>query len=271
MKGVPTSGREQIMINYKNSRVRFRNNKPYLAKKIVLTCVVVGLFLYFILTLPWITSLILFLFSGLPIIFKIRKQPSEGKGFFGKVKNFYKNLYKNYVIDEIPVSVKMDEDKMHIALHKAELIRNIPVTEIFTIKKDKIAGILFDDFDNDLLIMFEEAFVSAVDEKTENEVRSLTQMNATICFNIGEDLSIIDKMKDLGYVVEKLTEIEDAVEETEDPELVAKEETETDSNEVETSETENVVSEVSTENNGKTLKMSDSVANSIAASAKMKM
>ena len=254
------------MINYKNSRVRFRNNKPYLTKKIVLTCVVVGLFLYFILTLPWITSLILFLFSGLPIIFKIRKQPSEGKGFFGKVKNFYKNLYKNYVIDEIPVGVKIDEEKLHIALYKAELIKDIPVTEIYTIKKDKIAGILFDDIDNDILIMFEEAYISAIDEKTEKEIRNVTQMNATICFNVEEDTSIVDKMKELGYVVEKLTEIEDAEEETEDPELAKKDE--------EVSEAESIENEVKEETvveNNKTLKMSDSIVNNIAASTKIKM
>ena len=204
-----------------NTIVRFRNNKPYLLKKTIITLTIIGLFTYMIISLNWLTCLILFLFVGLPIIFKVRKQPSEGKGFFGKVKNFYKNMYKDYVIDEIPIDVHCDVDKITINLHKAEFIKNVAALETFEIQKDNIAGILFDDTDNDFLIMFQEARVTVLNEDTSDVLRTVNQLNSTICFRVDDPEAYLNIFNDCGFVVEKLSEIQDEEEETEDPELVA--------------------------------------------------
>ena len=209
-------------MHFKNTIVRFRNNKPYLLKKTLITVAVLGFFVYMFVSLNWLTSLILFLFIGLPIIFKIRKQPSEGKGFFGKVKNFYKNMYKDYVIDTIPVDFTCNEDEMIVVLHKAEIVKGKTAIETFNIKKDKIAGIMLDDTDEDILIMFQEADVNVSDESTQKELRTVIQQDSTICFSIKENPTIVDMLKENGYEIELLSEIEDEEEETEDPELVSK-------------------------------------------------
>ena len=204
-------------MKYKNSRVRFRNNKPFLFKKIAVTVLVLGALVYFFIGLPLAVSIILFLFIGIPIMVKVRKQPSEGKGFFGKVKNYYKNLYKDYIIDFLPISVDIDEDKINIVLEKAEFFRGATVDEHFTIKKDKIAGILYDDIENDLLIMFETADIVARSKGVNK--RHIIQQNGNVCFNIADNISILDILSENNYTVEKLSEIEDEEEETEDPEL----------------------------------------------------
>lgn len=206
-------------MEFKNSRVRFRNNKPYLTKKVIMTIVVVGFCLYLLLTTHWLTSLILFLFMGLPFIFKIKKQPSEGKGVFGKFKNFYKNLYKNYIIDELPISIDYDDEKITICLHRAEIIKKKIAMEQYTIKKDKIAGIMYDDTDKDVLIMFEEAEVNVFEEETTALLRTVIQNNASVCFSVKENETLIDVLKENGYEIDILSEIENEPEETEDPEL----------------------------------------------------
>ena len=227
-------------MHFKNTNVRFRNNKPYLLKKTIITITVLGFFTYLCVSLDWLTFLILFLFIGLPIIFKIRKQPSEGKGFFGKVKNFYKNMYKNYVIDSVPMDFTCNEDEILIVLHKAEIIKGKTAVETFAIKKNSIAGIMFDDTDQDILIMFQEAKVNVLDEETKNELRNITQQDSTICFSVKENPNIVDELKEKGYEIEFLSEIEDEEEETEDPELVAKQ------NE---NENENITTDNMTKNN----------------------
>lgn len=209
-------------MHFKNTTVRFRNNKPYLLKKVLVTIAVLGFFTYMFISLNWLTSLILFLFIGLPIIFKIRKQPSEGKGFFGKVKNFYKNMYKDYVIDTVPIDFTCNEDEITLDLHRAEIVKSKPALETFNIKKSNIAGIMFDDTDEDILIMFQEANISIFDENTKKELRTVIQQDSTVCFSIKENPDIINVLKDNGYEIELLSEIENEEEETEDPELVAK-------------------------------------------------
>lgn len=223
-------------MHFKNTVVRFRNNKPYLLKKTLITVAVLGFFVYMFISLNWLTSLILFLFIGLPIIFKIRKQPSEGKGFFGKVKNFYKNMYKDYVIDTIPVDFTCNKDEMIVVLHRAEIIKGKTAVETFNIKKDKIAGIMLDDTDEDILIMFQEADVNVLDESTQKELRTVIQQDSTICFSIKENPTIVDMLKENGYEIELLSEIEDEEEETEDPELVAKQNENENTNENEIAE-----------------------------------
>lgn len=223
-------------MHFKNTVVRFRNNKPYLLKKTLITVAVLGFFVYMFISLNWLTSLILFLFIGLPIIFKIRKQPSEGKGFFGKVKNFYKNMYKDYVIDTIPVDFTCNKDEMIVVLHRAEIVKGKTAVETFNIKKDKIAGIMLDDTDEDILIMFQEADVNVLDESTQKELRTVIQQDSTICFSIKENPTIVDMLKENGYEIELLSEIEDEEEETEDPELVAKQNENENTNENEIAE-----------------------------------
>ena len=208
-------------MHFNNTTVRFRNNKPYLLKKTIITLSVIGFLVYMFLSVNWLTFLILFLFVGLPIVFKIRKQPSEGKGFFGKVKNFYKNMYKDYVIDKLPLDFNCTENEITISLHRAELIKNKPSHETFTIKKDDIAGIMFDDTDNDFLIMFQDASVLVSDEETMKQLRTIHQQNSTICFRTETPEECLDLLSKCGYQLEKLSEIEDEEEETEDPELVA--------------------------------------------------
>lgn len=229
-----------------SSLVRFRNNKPYLLKKTLITILVLGFFVYMFISLNWLTFLILFLFVGLPIIFKIRKQPSEGKGFLGKVKNFYKNMYKDYVIDEIPLDFNCNENEITITLHRAELVKNKPACEIFTIKKDAIAGIMFDDTDCDFLILFQDADVVVCDENTMKQLRTVHQQNSTVCFRVDEFDKYLELFSKYKYQVEKLSEIEDEEEETEDPELMEKQINNTDVSETETQNTESVEKNIET-------------------------
>lgn len=202
-------------------KVRFRNNKPFLFKKIFITAFFLGLFIYFVTNLPLIVSVIIFLCVGLPMFFKIRKQPTEGRGFFGKVKSYYKNLYKDYVIDYLPFNIDVNADEINIVLRKAEIIKRKTVDEYFNIKKNDIAGILYDDIDNDILIMFQKSEVIA--KCNETIKRKSIQTNATICFHIVDE-KIVELFLSNNYEIERLSEIHDEEEETEDPELVQKSE-----------------------------------------------
>lgn len=204
----------------KNSRVRFRNNKPYLLKKIIVTALVVGIVVYFAVTMHWLSNLFMFLFVGLPIIVKISKQPSEGKSFFGKLANFYKTMYKQYVIDNLPTDVEVTENTITVTLHKAERIYFHTVDEKFTISKDDIAGILYDDQEDDILIMFQKANILATDSKTQRTIKKTSQTNSTICFCLNNNLDILNAIHGFNYPIERLSEIEDAEAETDDPELL---------------------------------------------------
>lgn len=220
-------------MHYNNSLVRFKNNKPYLLKKILVTILVIAFIIYSYAQLDPAFAIMFTLIVGTSLFFKIRKQEAEGKGFFGKFKNFYKNLYRQFIIDVLPIDVKIDTEQLSVTLHRAEIIKRCTVNEKFVIKKDKIANILYDDVDEDILIMFEEALVTAKDVKSDKVVRKLFQFNSTICFRISEDTSIVQQLIDLNYPIEKLSEIHDEEEETEDPELVeqkTKQESESDIN-----------------------------------------
>ena len=118
-----------------NIRVRFKNNKPYLYKKIAVTAFLVAVVAYFGINMHWLTNLLLILFVGLPLAIKVAKQPAEGKGFFGKLTNFYKNMYKNYVIDVLPIETEVQEDKVIVTLHNAEIMKFVTVDEIYEINK----------------------------------------------------------------------------------------------------------------------------------------
>jgi hypothetical protein len=216
-----------FIMYYNNSLVRFKNNKPYLFKKIFVTLAVAAFTIYSYAQLDPAFAIIFTLIVGTSLVFKIRKQPTEGKGFSGKVRTFYKNLYRHFIVDVLPVNIKIDNDQIVLVLQKAEIIKRHVVDEKFVIKKDKIANILYDDVDEDILIMFEEALITAKDVKTDKVIRKLFQFNSTICFRIAEDTSIVQQLTNFNYSVEKLSEIEDEPEETEDPELVNLELTET--------------------------------------------
>ena len=203
-----------------NSRVRFKNNKPYLAKKIVVTALFFALISYFVINMHWITNLILLLFLGLPLAVKVAKQPAEGKGFFGKIANFYKNMYKNYLIDVLPIEYEVTEEKFTIKLHNAETMKFKTVDETYEIAKNDVAGILFDDASNDILVMFQKADIAVTNTKTGAKVRNTKQHDATVCFGIEDNLSIVEDFKKFGYPIETLSEIEDAEPEERDPELL---------------------------------------------------
>lgn len=217
-------------MKFESSRVRFRNNKPYLLKKVLITLLVIGISIYCILSLHWLVTVMLFCFTGIPLILKIRKQPTEGKGFFGKVKNYYKNMYKDYVIDFLPMELYIEDETVDIKLEKAEYFQKTTVDEYFHIQKSDIAGILYDDIDKDILIVFEKAKVTA---KAGDVIkREIMQSNGGICFSILEHPEVVDILKDKQYDVEYLSEIQNEQEETEDPELSQK-------NDEPTEETEN--------------------------------
>ena len=203
-----------------NSRVRFKNNKPYLAKKLVVTGLFVALIAYFVINMHWLTNIILLLFVGLPLAIKVAKQPAEGKGFFGKIANFYKNMYKNYVIDVLPIETVVAEENIDITLHNAESMKFKTVDEIYHIAKNDVAGILFDDTSMDLLVMFQKADIDVVDTKSGKKVRKTKQHDATVCFSIKDNASIVDVLKEYKYPIETLSEIEDAEQEERDPELL---------------------------------------------------
>jgi hypothetical protein len=203
-----------------NSRVRFKNNKPYLIKKIFVTVFVIAIVLYFAINMHWITNFFLLMFTGIPLLIKISKQPSEGKGFFGKLVNFYKNMYKNYIIDILPVNAEISENKVSLSLQKAEYINFHLVDESFMIEKDDVAGVLFDEEGDDVLIMFQTAQIVAFDSNTGNIVRKTKQHNSTICFSLNGNTKIVEDFTKFGYPIEKLSEIEDAEQEERDPELL---------------------------------------------------
>lgn len=203
-----------------NSRVRFKNNKPYLVKKVLVTLFVIGIILYFAINMHWITNLFLILFTGIPLAIKISKQPSEGKGFFGKLVNFYKNMYKSYIIDTLPIEVEVLRDKISITLQRAEKIHFRVVDENFVINTDDVAGILFDDQSDDILIMFQKAKIIAFNSETGSIVRQTKQHDSTIYFSLNGNEDIVKTFTEYGYPIEKLSEIEDAEQEERDPELL---------------------------------------------------
>ena len=204
----------------KNSRVRFKNNKPYLAKKVLVTAFIISIILFFALKMHWITNLFLLLFTGIPLMIKISKQPAEGKGFFGKLANFYKNMYKSYVIDTLPVDVEVLEDKISLTLHRAEKIHFRVVDENFFISKNDIAGILFDEQSDDVLIMFQTAKIIAFNSETGDIVRQTKQHDSTVCFCLNGNTDIVNTLSEYRYPIEKFSEIEDAEQEERDPELL---------------------------------------------------
>lgn len=203
-----------------NVRVRFKNNKPYLAKKIGVTAFLVAIVAYFGINMHWLTNLLLILFVGLPLAIKVAKQPAEGKGFFGKITNFYKNMYKNYIIDVLPIETNVEEEKITISLHNAEIMRFATVDEVYEIAKNDVAGILFDDIGNDILVMFQKADITVNNTKTGKKVRKTKQHDSTICFGVSDNISLVEDMKKFGYPIETLSEIEDAEPEERDPELL---------------------------------------------------
>lgn len=207
-------------IKLENARVRFKNNKPYLAKKIAVTVFIIAIVAFFAIKMHWITNLLLFLFTGLPLMIKISKQPAEGKGFFGKVINYYKNLYKYYLIDVLPVEIEVSNNEIQLNLLRAEQVHFQTVDEKYLIKKDDIAGILYDDIEDDLLIMFQKAEIEVINSETKKNIRKTRQHNSTICTSIKNYDEMFDLIKKLEYPIEKLSEIVDAEQETEDPELL---------------------------------------------------
>ena len=203
-----------------STKVRFKTNKPFLAKKIFTTLLIIGIIAYVISGMHIISIISLALCVGIPLAVKIGKQPAEGKGFFGKVANFYKTMYRQYVIDYLPTDIKVNDTETTIALHKAEKISFKLSDEIYTIKKDRIAGVLFDDISNDLLIMFQDADIDIFDSSTKKNTRHTKQFDSTICVSIENNCDIPKIMKDFNYPIEKLSEIDDGEQETEDPELL---------------------------------------------------
>ena len=210
-------------MHFKNSLVRFKNNKPFVLKKTLVTLAIIAFIIYSYAQLNLIFAIVFTAIIGLTLVIKIRKQPTEGKGVFGKLKTFYKNLYRQFIVDVLPIDVKITTEQLSITLNRAEIIKRHIVNEKFVIKKDKIAGILYDDTDEDLLILFEEASITAKDIDTDKVIRQLFQFNSAICFRIKDDTSIVQNLINEDYPVEKLSEIQDEEEETEDPELLNKE------------------------------------------------
>lgn len=138
----------------------------------------------------------------------------------GKLVNFYKTLYKDYVIDKLPIDVSISEKNITLTLHNAEKMRFQTVDETFVISPDNVAGILYDDLENDILIMFQEADIDIRSIKTQKNIRKTKQFNSAICFGLNEQTSLVDEFKKYNYPIEYLSEIENAEQEEYDPELL---------------------------------------------------
>ena len=209
------------MYNFKNTTVRFKTNKPYLLKKVFMTTLTLGALTLFFAKLPFITAMIFFLLIIVPIVVKISKQQSEGRGIIGKFINYYKNLYKEHKIDKTPITVNVTEDEIKVDLIRCELIKNKPVSACYSIQKKEIAGMLYDDVDNDIVIMFTSADIDIhfSDDGSRVNKKNVKYYDTSIAFNINEHLSLIDDLKSYEYPIEYLSEIDDSDVETEDPEL----------------------------------------------------
>ena len=214
--------KNEVDINIDNTRVRFHNNKPYMAKKIILTTVVTLLLFYFYISLPLVAAIAITIFSLIWMLVKINKTPADGGKFSDKVKYFIKNNNQGYLIDTLPVKIKIKEDRLLVRVVRAERFTFDTVDECFSIKKDKIAGILYDDIDEELLIVFQDATITARTSDGNKVKRTATQSNGSLCFGIKNSLEILDNLYGFNYPVEILSEISDEDEETEDPELVNK-------------------------------------------------
>lgn len=179
---------------------RFKTNRPYMLKKITVTLIVTGIVAYLIVT-RGIAELIsvgisFFLFRYL----KIRGNKKEK--LFKSLWNSYKHMFQKYIIDKLPVNVKIDEDNINITLNNAERFYGKIIDENYIINKKDIKGILFYDEDNSIIFNYEKADV-ILSCKTKNYGKTVSKQRGSVMLYLTDEIAeeIKNGLKENGYTI----------------------------------------------------------------------
>ena len=179
---------------------RFKTSKPYLLKKIIITAVVLALFVYLIATRGIVEIIVLSISLFLMSALGGRKRNDEG--FFKGIFSSYKNMFKKYVVDDIPVVFDADDEKIEFTLFKAELFGNKIINEKYFIAKNDVGGVLCFDEDNSIIITFNKANVFLASENKKYN-KNIQQQKSSVMFYLTKELfdEFVVYLREKGYCV----------------------------------------------------------------------
>ena len=193
---------------------RFKTNKPYLLKKAIITIAILSLFIYLVITRGIVELISLSLSLALLFVRKGNKNKNKDEGFVKGIITSYKNMFKKYVIDHVPVVVDVDNEKIELTLFKAELFGKKIINEKYLILKQDVKGVLCFNEDNSLIINFDKANINLESENSKYK-RSVKQQKSSVMFYLSKEVfdELVLKFKSEEYCVISSSEEKQKLEE----------------------------------------------------------